>query len=814
MRRLLVLLSFFCVIMLGAGVHKSFPAPEVVLNNGLDIIVNSAAAENAAKKLSSVLEKIYNKPFPVKKGDGTSGIAIGMPEDFPAAPVKAAFDNSSIYERQGFEIRTHARGIRITGVTAQALEYAVFELLYRLGWRYFMPSANWEIFPAAPPEKLALHIREIPDYATRQIHTPRDIHYAKWFSPQEKKLKQEWFKSQRGGGFELRTNHIFERFVRENKKVLDEHPEYLSLWKGKRIPAQICISNPGLRKLFIDWQLANIRKNPEIVSVSVDPADNTKWCQCENCKALGIPATRITTLANETARAIREAGLKQTVAFYAYNAHCAPPEIKVAPGVVVNICTAFLLYGWNAEKLVGAWQKQAADCGIREYYYTGRAPVSGNSIVALEYAARTIPAFYKQGARYMTSEFSGNFGSCLPGINAAFRLLWDINTDAEAVFKDFVTKSFPSAEKEMEEFFRLMNRLPLPEMSEDLLARFYGLLKAARVKASGSEAEMRRLDDLTLLVRYGEMVYHQPRKLVENMQFIDATRHTKMIYSYSAYRRVLRYQGKKVNDQIKWKSHVSPRRAEIGNFITEGLKKNKRFTFEPKSFSKELVPVRFPGKNSAGTIEPIRRFKEYWVWSDGKPFSVTVTGGLIKKYRNRGNVKLELIQIGGLSDAGTVETVVCHDESTKPDGKANKVVLKPKYPGLHRLTVSDGNDRTKIVFSGGVIVGFDSSVDRQGPDSGTFYFYVPENTKVLGFYQDTWRGNIVAPNGKKFPLGKKKGYSSFKVPAGMDGKVWKLHYCGGNVKLITVPPQYSLNSGVMLLPEDVAKKDKLAVNFF
>ena len=93
MRRLLVLLSFFCVIMLGAGEHKNFPAAEVVLNNGLDIIANSAAAENAAEKLSSVLEKIYNKPFPVKKGDGTSGIAIGMPEDFPAAPFQASFDN-------------------------------------------------------------------------------------------------------------------------------------------------------------------------------------------------------------------------------------------------------------------------------------------------------------------------------------------------------------------------------------------------------------------------------------------------------------------------------------------------------------------------------------------------------------------------------------------------------------------------------------------------------------------------------------------------------------------------------------------------
>lgn len=809
MKKLVILFILLCVSILFAGEHKSFPAPEVTLNSGLPVIANSPEAESAARKLSAILEKIYRKPFPVKKGDGTSGIAVGTPEDFPSAPFKAGFDKNSIFEQQGFEIRTHSKGIRITGLNEQALEYAASELLHRLGWRHFMPSKHWEIMPENPPEKLALHIREIPDYATRQIHTPRDIHYAKWFSPAEKKFKQEWYKSQRGGGFGLNTYHIFEKFVRENKKTLDKHPEYLSLWKGKRIPAQICISNPDLRKLFIDWQLSNIRKNPAVASISVDPADNTKWCQCENCKALGIPATRITTLANETVRALRKAELKQIVSFYAYNAHCAPPEIKVEPGIVVNVCTGFLLYGWNAEKLVGAWQKQNAACGIREYYYAGRVPAGGNSIVSLEYPARTIPAFYKQGARYMTAEYTGNFGSCLPGLNAAFRLLWDVNTDAEAVFKDFVDKSFPSAKKEMGEFFRLLNRRPLPDMSEDLLVRFYSLLKTARAKAAANEAEMLRLDDLTCFIRYGEMVYHNPGKTIENMQFIDATRHTKMIYSYSAHRRILRYQGKKIDKQIKWKTHSAPGRADIDKFIADGLKKNKRFTFEPRSFSKELVPVRFSGKKLTGTLEPIRRYKEYFLWSDGKPFTVTVTGGLIKKYRNRGNVKIELIQLGGLSDEGTVETVVCRDESTKPDGKEHNVILKPKYPGLHRLTVSDGNDRSKITFPAGSIIGFDSSTERHGPDSGTFYFYVPKNTKVLGFYQDTWRGSIVAPNGKKFPLGKKKGYSSFNIPADQSGKVWKLHYCGGNVKLLTVPPQYSLQNTTMLLPEDAVTQDAL-----
>lgn len=809
MKRFLFLLLLFFGIAAECGEHKSFPAEAVRLKNGMPVIVKSAGARRAAETLSKLLTRIYGKPFPVQDGDGRSGIAVGIPGDFPGIAFQPEFDLKSVFEQQGFEIKSHPDGLWIIGASGKAVEYAVYELLYRIGWRHFMPSDKWEIFPETPPEQLALHIREIPDYATRMIQTPVDIHYSKWFSKAEKALKQRWLLSQRNGGFDLHTYHIFEKFVRMNRKLLDAHPEYLSLFNGKRISAQLCLSNPELRRVFIEWQLKNIRQNPGVGSVSVDPADNTKWCQCKNCRAMGSPSTRITNLANETIRAIRAAGLKQQVAFYAYNAHCAPPDIKVEPGVIVNVCTAFLRYGWTADKLVGAWQKQNAVCGIREYYYVGRVPSGGNSIVSLEYAKRTIPEFYRQGARYMNAEFSGHFGSCLPVVNAAFRMLWDVNCDAEAVVEDFVVKAFPASQAEMREFFRLMNREPLPDMSEDLLARFYGLLAQARRKAAGREAEMMRLDDFTAFIRFAEMSYKNPENLIPNMQFIDATRHSKLIYSYSANRHTLRYRGKAVNDKIGWRSHSSPSRSDVEKFIADGLKNNKRLSFQPVSFSKNLVPVKFSSAVQRGVVEPVRWKKEYYIWSDGKPFTLVITGGLIKKYRNRGNVKLELIQIGGESDAGTMETVVCRDETTPPDGKAHKVTMRPKYPGLHRLTVSDGGDRTRIVFPADIICGFDSSVKRNGADSGTFFFYVPKGTKVLGFYQDSWRGTIVAPDGKTFKLGKKKGYYSFKVASGQSGKVWKLHYFGGNLKLITVPPQFSLQNNLMLLPEDIVKKDGL-----
>ena len=812
---LISVLAVLSLLPLSAGEHKSFPAEKVRLDNGLTIVANSPGSKKTAEKLSRILSRIYGKPFPVKSGSGADGIAVGVPAEFPDLAFRPSFDRNSIYEQQGFELKTHRSGIYLLGGGPLGAEYAAGELLTRLGWRWFMPSDRWEIFPADPPKELALHVREIPDYAARFIETPYDIHYAKWFSPAEKARKKEWLLAQRNGGFRLQTTHCFERFIKENRKTLDAHPEYLTLWKGKRDPSQLCFSDPGLRKLFVEWELAQLRKDPTQPCISVEPADNTHWCTCAGCRALGSPSTRIVGLANETVQAFRDAGFKgKKVAFYAYNAHCAPPAIKVDPDVIVSICTSFLLYGWTPDRLTAAWRKQGAVCGIREYYYPGQTPTVGR-IARLAYAASTIPAFHRNGARYMFAEYSGHFGTCLPVIHTAFRLLWNVETKTDGAIRDLAEKAFPSAPDEMESFFRLLNGQPAQDMSEDLLARCYGLLDQARRKAAGNEPELQRLDDLTCYIRFAEMSYRTPARKpdqrLKQLQYLDSIRDTKLIYTYSAYRHQLRHQGQAACDKVGWKTHPAPDRAQVEQFIRDGRQNNKRLDFEAVSFSKELKAVRFPGADAAGKLEPVRNHKEYLLWSDGKPFEVTVTGGLISHYRNRGNVRAELIQIGGISDAGTMETVVCRDESVPPDGKPHKIVLTPKYPGLHRVTFSDGNDRTKIAFPPGLIAAFDSSADRGGPDSGNMFFYVPKGTAVLGFYQDTWRGNIIAPNGKKYALGKKKGYGHFRIPADQTGKVWQLHYVGGNVKLLTVPPQLSLRKNRMLLPEDAVRRDHLEV---
>ena len=202
-----------------------------------------------------------------------------------------------------------------------------------------------------------------------------------------------------------------------------------------------------------------------------------------------------------------------------------------------------------------------------------------------------------------------------------------------------------------------------------------------------------------------------------------------------------------------------------------------------------------------------RRKVWFYIWCDGKPFTVTVTGGLIPHYRDRGNVILQLVQIGGESDTGELETVVHYDRSVPPDGKPYKVVLKPKYPGLHKVTVSDGGDMTRIIWPAHLAVSRPVEREKAPELKGTFYFYVPQGTEVLGFYAKSSRGSINDPSGKAvFKLAKRNGYYSFPLKPEQCGKVWQLNKLEGTVKLLTVPSNLALHSSKILIPEEVKGK--------
>src|SRR4051812_17400385 len=115
--------------------HGSALQPVVIAENA------APTTKAAAERLASYLERITSAKFAVKTGDGTTGIAVGLVDDFPAL-------ESDVAGREEYVLHSHAHGLHVIGAKKAGLDHAVWDLLYRIGYRQFFPGPTWEVVPA------------------------------------------------------------------------------------------------------------------------------------------------------------------------------------------------------------------------------------------------------------------------------------------------------------------------------------------------------------------------------------------------------------------------------------------------------------------------------------------------------------------------------------------------------------------------------------------------------------------------------------------------------------------------------------------
>lgn len=712
------------------------------------------------------------------------------------------FETADWTDDQRYVIASEPTAVVVRAAAAKGFDYAAARILREVGYRRFAPHPSWEVLPSNPPHSIALNADETPSYRSRSIWHPR-----LWPECQTNGHHAAWAFHHRLGGDVVNCGHAYEQFVRRNKAFFAEHPECLALVGGKRTGDKLCISNPLLRERFTQYICGILRANPGAATASVEPSDNAGWCECGECRALGSPSDRAITLANHVVRAIQDEFPGRKVALYAYNQHSPPPSIAVDSNVVVMVATAFLQGGWSADALMREWGRRTT-IGVREYYYNTTG-VPGDGLAAnADALAETLPRYYSCGARFLNAETSDAWAAGLVGINLAAELMWDVGADPEQIKADIISNAFPSAPAEMRDYFAFIDGEKRAPLSEDLLARMYGLLSEAWEKTAQGGNERERLAQLIAYTRYCEALLAFNRSMTEEkakelFSVAAAMRPYYLVHTISYYRdgRPFGSVGKKVANAFDWGTR---RPLEPERWLSEGLANNHRLSFEPVGFSSELVPAPEPAdEKGAIALAPMRGGRRFLLWSDGEPFNLNVTGGLIAWYRNRGNVKLRLVQIGGESETGELETEVWRDESVPPDGTNRVVVVRPKRAGLHRLEASDGDDRTFYVFPSDLAVAIPSNPASPPSIDGDFWFFVPKGTRTVGFFCIAHRGQLCGPNGAAVKnLANSNGHYSVEVPEGADGRFWSVKGFGGRFCPMTVPSALNINPRKCLVPVD------------
>jgi hypothetical protein len=790
---------------------------------------------NLAEELATQLQRISGAEFAIKKG--TTGKAIHL--------RISSGDEPAASEREDYSLRSGPDGLVIAGRTTLALQHAVWDFLYRLGYRQYFPGRTWEVVPSLDRIAVDLDVNESPDYDSRRIW------YGYGFRDHNREAWEDWVKKNRmEGGFHLNTGHAYGRMIRSQRKSFEAHPEYYALLDGERKVydhAKLCISNPGVQKAAVAYALEFFAENPDADSVSADPSDGGGWCECQDCVAIGPPSDRALLLANTIAENVTEAvGKDRYVGMYAYGFHSLPPSIEVHPNVIISAATGFIKGGRKVEEIIAGWQAKGATIGIREYYSvnTWDRDLPGASRGSnLDYLATTIPAFHRLGARYLSAESSDNWGCNGLGYYFASRALWDTGQaeKADEIVDDFLGNCFGPAREPMREFYERIDgsNAAARLVFDDLLARMFRLLEQARELAGEDDKIRTRIDELILYTRHAELfdAYRNASGPARQAAYEAMIRHayrmrgTFLVHSYALYRDV-HQRDKAVELPVEadwkvpeadnpWKSSepFSPR--EIESILAKGVASHDPvdLDFEPKEFDDlSLQPANTlfelnsvdPGKAATA------RGKRSWftvVEEAPTELKLHVTGGLIAHYRDRGNVKIQLWKLGGASRTGERETLIREDASVPPDGKERTVTLPVSEPGVYRIDLEDGRDLTSVTWPEGQRMSWKMALEDH-PDSMSgrwnLYFFVPKGTRRIGLYSAAGGGTLRLPDGTDTLelMTESGGFLSTAVPEGTDGKLWKLHHVSGKVCLVNVPPFLARSADELVLPANLEESQK------
>jgi len=450
--------------------------------------------------------------------------------------------------REGYRIKTVALdGRRVTlvaGAVRVGTLYAAYDLLYRHGCRWFAPGELHEEVPRVD-EIAELDVTERPDFVTRGFLAWEDRGDEDFLLWMARNRLNEWCIEQsnhplvRKLGIRMVAglHDAEERFLNppaaypynharfqgdEDKpedpyppgdqyqgdadgdgtlSYFEAHPEWFSMVDGRRVPGikgwfgtNYCTSNPHataeFMKHYVDALVDGPYRDADLIRFWT--LDAGRWCQCDACKALGIPTDRNLLLVHRLDQDIKKARADGrihrpiAIRFLAYADVLDPPTRPLPEGFDNATCTATFypivrcyVHDFDdpncprnvryAEQLQG-WATDPdryyrGGLCIGEYYN-----VSGYKclpICFMHTMAHDVPHFYGVGARqfqYMHVTTAGWGNKALTNYQMA-RQLWDVETDCEALWGDYFERRYGPAADVMRRFYESLERM-LSNVSE------------------------------------------------------------------------------------------------------------------------------------------------------------------------------------------------------------------------------------------------------------------------------------------------------------------------------------------------------------
>lgn len=429
--------------------------------------------KSAAEYLSKTLKTVTGADFYLENAqDNADGKALIL-----------ALDGDCGAEDGGYRLEISDERIRISAVSAEGLTAGIYSFLEdKLGCMFVSPE--YDYIPSLPTVYLEKTDETFaPSIKWRYVYADE----ADIITDEngEKLYGDYWYSKLRLNG--AGTNdwyawvHTSFTYVSPDE-YFDEHPEYFSLYNGKRtyeqgpVSGQLCWTNEDVYEIISTKVLQEMRDNPDVHIWDISQMDTWEsrgvGCQCEKCKAIdereGSQIGSILTFINRLAAEVKEEFPDNYISTLAYNYSDEPPKyLRPADNVIIKLC---LMPGdcassyadptsgkaRDAHDLIEAWGDVAEhivvwDYNIDFHNYMMPFPI-------LDYLKENNDFYIENNVYGIFHQMSADKGGDFSLLNSYMfaKLMWDKDVDVNALFNKYLTVYYGEAAPYIAEYYALL----------------------------------------------------------------------------------------------------------------------------------------------------------------------------------------------------------------------------------------------------------------------------------------------------------------------------------------------------------------------
>jgi hypothetical protein len=398
-------------------------------------------------------------------------IVEGLPAGEKRTPVFVGAEAQKVFGKVGaskaglfgFRVVAGRKGVGLYGESEFGTSYAIYELLNRLGCRWFMPTELGACIPSQP----SLAVPEMDD-----SRAPATEYRGMWNGG------EDFLRRNRMNGIKLVGGHVLETYITPAQRAA--HPEWCLLVGGKPHPQFLRWTRQDVADAIAETIIAQLDKAyASSVSLSpgdyVVPTDDPEEMKSDPVPRVWEPAAnqwsvsdRLILLANRVAERVGKKYPDVKFVLYIYTNYSMPPaKQKVHPNVIPWLApidfNRMHPMTWPDHPnrtwlidMVKGWGRAAPRVAFRGYGFN-LAELSAPNPFITKWGT-DIPILMSNNCAYWIPETKGGFESMLPGYYLGVRLPFDPREKPDAILQDLWTRFYGPAAVPMSHYWNRIDR--------------------------------------------------------------------------------------------------------------------------------------------------------------------------------------------------------------------------------------------------------------------------------------------------------------------------------------------------------------------